>query len=55
MNFSTLVGDSEEAVLENYKRFCDAIGVDYKKKYGSFGATNFGGSVCYPDCLYCLF
>lgn len=31
MNFSTLVGDSEECVLENYKRFCDAIGVDYKK------------------------
>ena len=29
MNFSTLVGDSEENVLENYKRFCDAIGVDY--------------------------
>lgn len=31
MNFSTLVGDSEENVLENYKRFCNAIGVDYKK------------------------
>ena len=22
--------------------------VDYKKKYGSFGATNFGGSVSIP-------
>ena len=31
MNFSTLVGDSEECVLENYKRFCNAIEVDYKK------------------------
>lgn len=31
MNFSTQVGDSEENVLENYKRFCDAIEVDYKK------------------------
>ncbi len=31
MNFSALVGDNEENVLENYKRFCDAIGVDYKK------------------------
>ncbi len=31
MNFSTLVGDSEENVLENYKRFSNAIGVDYKK------------------------
>lgn len=31
MNFSTKVGDSKENVLENYKRFCDAIEVDYKK------------------------
>ena len=29
--------------------------VDYKKKYGSFGATNFGGSVYYSHCLYCYF
>lgn len=31
MNFSTNVGDTHECVLENHKRFCDAIGVDYKK------------------------
>ena len=31
MNFSALIGDSEECVLENYKRFCNAIDVDYKK------------------------
>lgn len=29
MNLSFTRGDSEEAVIENFKRFCDAIGVDY--------------------------
>ncbi len=31
MNFGFQNGDSPEKVLENYKRICSAIGVDYKK------------------------
>ncbi len=31
MNLSFTRGDAEEAVLENFKRFCGAIGTDYKK------------------------
>ncbi len=30
MSFSTSLGDKRESVLENYKRFCKAIGGDYK-------------------------
>ena len=30
MNFSSSQGDSTEAVLENFKRFCGAIGGDFK-------------------------
>ena len=30
MSFSTSLGDNPSAVLENYKRFCEAFGGDYK-------------------------
>ena len=30
MSFSLSLGDEKEAVFENYKRFCEAIGGDYK-------------------------
>ena len=31
MNFSFTQGDNPDNVLENYKRICSAIGVDYKR------------------------
>ncbi|HHW46573.1 MAG TPA: peptidoglycan editing factor PgeF [Clostridiales bacterium] len=31
MNLSFTLGDQEENVLENYQRFCGAIGIDYKR------------------------
>ncbi|MDR5659357.1 peptidoglycan editing factor PgeF [Serpentinicella sp. ANB-PHB4] len=30
MNLSFTVGDKKENVLENYRRFCNALGIDYK-------------------------
>lgn len=30
MSFSMSLGDKKESVLENYKRFCEALGGDYK-------------------------
>lgn len=35
MNFSVKVGDKPEAVLENYTRFCNAIGTDVNKAVAS--------------------
>lgn len=36
MSFSFTVGDKRENVLENYRLFCDAIGVDHKKAVVAF-------------------